>query len=89
MAILRAQLYERELRAQQEQMDAARRSMVRSGDRSDKSRTYNFPQNRVTDHRIDHTIYNLPAFMDGELDEMIDYLIAADQAQRLQSSGNE
>lgn len=86
MAVLRAQLYERELRSQQEEIDAARRSMVRSGDRSDKIRTYNFPQNRVTDHRIDYTIYNLSAFMDGDIDDMIDRLTAADQAEKLQAS---
>lgn len=87
MTILRAQLFERELRSQQEEITAARRLMVGSGDRSEKSRTYNYPQNRVTDHRIDHTIHNLPAFMDGELDDMIDRLIAADQADRLQGVG--
>ncbi|MGB9619411.1 MAG: peptide chain release factor 1 [Armatimonadota bacterium] len=86
LAILRAQLYERERRSQQEEMDAARRSMVRSGDRSEKIRTYNFPQNRVTDHRIDHTIYNLAAFLDGDIDDILDRLIAADQAERLQSA---
>lgn len=85
MAVLRAQLYERERRAQQDEMDAVRRSMVRSGDRSDKVRTYNFPQNRVTDHRIDYTIYNLGVFMEGDLDDMLDRLNAADQAERLQA----
>lgn len=86
MRMLRAQLYEREIRAQQESVAAQRRSMVGSGDRSEKSRTYNYPQNRITDHRIEHTIYNLPAFMDGDLDDMIDRLNAADQAERLQVS---
>ncbi len=86
LAILRAQLYECELRARQEEMDAIRRSMVRSGDRSEKVRTYNFPQNRVTDHRIDYTIYNLSAFLDGDIDDMLDRLIAADQAEKLQAS---
>ena len=85
MTILRAQLFERERLAQQEETASARRSMVRSGDRSDKSRTYNYPQNRVTDHRIEYTIYNLSAFMDGDLDDMIDRLIAAEQAEKLQS----
>ncbi len=85
MTVLRAQLYERERRAQQEEIDAVRRSMVRSGDRSDKIRTYNFPQNRVTDHRIDYTIYNLGAFMEGDIDEMVDRLNAADQAEKLQA----
>jgi peptide chain release factor 1 len=86
MAILRAKLYESERRSQQEEMDAARRSMVRSGDRSEKIRTYNFPQNRITDHRIEHTIYNLAAFMDGDIDDMLDRLIAADQAEKLQAA---
>ena len=85
MRMLRTQLYEREQQAQQEETAAARRTMVRSGDRSDKSRTYNYPQNRITDHRIDHTMHNLPAFMDGDLDEIIDRLNAADQAEKLQS----
>lgn len=85
MRMLRAQLYDREIQAQQQEIAQARRLMVRSGDRSDKSRTYNYPQNRVTDHRIDYTYHNLPAFMDGELDEMIDRLIAADQADRMQA----
>jgi len=85
MRMLRSQLYEREMRARQDEMDAARRSMVRSGDRSDKIRTYNFPQNRVTDHRIDFTIYSLAAFMDGDIDSMIDRLIAADQAEKLKA----
>jgi len=86
MRILRAQLYEREQAAQQSEIDAVRRSMVRSGDRSEKSRTYNYPQNRVTDHRVDFTIYNLSAFMDGDLTDMIDHLTAADQAEKLKSS---
>lgn len=83
MRMLRTQLYEREIQAQQDDVVAKRRSMVGSGDRSEKSRTYNFPQNRITDHRIDHTIYNLPAFMDGEIDDMVDRLNAADQAEKL------
>lgn len=86
MRMLRTQLYEREQEAQRLEYDAARRLMVRSGDRSEKSRTYNFPQNRVTDHRIDYTTYNLPTFMDGDLDDMIDRLIAADQAEKLQQA---
>ncbi|MCE5323911.1 peptide chain release factor 1 [bacterium] len=85
MSILRAKLLDMEQQAQREEIDSARRLMVRSGDRSEKSRTYNYPQNRITDHRIDYTIYNLPAFMDGEIDDMIDRLIAVDQADKLQS----
>lgn len=86
MRMLRSQLYEREMQAQQQDVAAKRRSMVGSGDRSEKSRTYNYPQNRITDHRIDYTIYNLPGFMDGDLDDMIDRLNAADQAEKLQGS---
>jgi len=86
MRMLRTQLYDREVRAQQESVASQRRSMVGSGDRSEKSRTYNYPQNRITDHRIEHTIYNLPGFMDGDLDDMIDRLNAADQAEKLQVS---
>ncbi len=85
MSILRTKLLDMEQQAQREEIDSARRLMVRSGDRSEKSRTYNYPQNRITDHRIDYTIYNLPAFMDGEIDEMIDRLIAVDQADKLQA----
>ena len=86
MRMLRTQLYEREMQAQQADVAAKRRLMVGSGDRSEKSRTYNFPQNRVTDHRIEHTTHNLPAFLDGDLDDMIDRLNAADQAEKLQMS---
>ena len=86
MRMLRSQLYDRKMQAQQDDVAAKRRLMVGSGDRSEKSRTYNYPQNRVTDHRIEHTIYNLPAFMDGDLDDMIDRLNAADQAEKLQVS---
>lgn len=86
MRMLRTQLFERETKAQQADVAAQRRLMVGSGDRSEKSRTYNYPQNRITDHRIEHTIYNLPGFMDGDIDDMIDRLNAADQADKLQVS---
>src|SRR5690606_22885865 len=65
LKVLRARLYEQELKRQQEAIGAERKSMVKSGDRSDKIRTYNFPQGRVTDHRIGYTIHNLPAVLDG------------------------
>jgi peptide chain release factor 1 len=83
LSVLRSRLYDLELQKQREADSAARRSMVGSGDRSDKVRTYNFPQDRVTDHRIGKTVHNLPGVMDGDLDDLIDALIMADQAERL------
>jgi peptide chain release factor 1 len=83
IAVLRSRLYDLQLQKQREADSAARRSMVGSGDRSDKVRTYNFPQDRVTDHRIGKTVHNLPGVMDGDLDDLIDALIMADQAERL------
>ena len=83
MKVLRARLYEA-LRQEQRSKEAAqRRSMVGSGDRSERIRTYNFPQGRVTDHRIGLTLYKLEQIMTGELDELIEALLAADQAERL------
>jgi peptide chain release factor 1 len=88
MAVLRARLYEIEQRKQDAQIDEARRSQVGSGDRSEKIRTYNYPQNRVTDHRIGKSMYNLAAFMEGdELDDFIDELATQDQAERLAAVG--
>ena len=83
MSVLRSRLFDLEIQKQREADSATRRSMVGSGDRSDKVRTYNFPQDRVTDHRIGKTVHNLPGVMDGDLDELIDALIMADQADRL------
>lgn len=88
MKMLRAHLLERERLALQEKEASARRLMVRSGDRSDKNRTYNFPQGRVTDHRINFTLYKLDAMMDGDIQELFDHLNSADQADRLQASGD-
>ncbi|HEY0443633.1 MAG TPA: peptide chain release factor 1 [Candidatus Limnocylindrales bacterium] len=85
MAVLRSRLLDLQIAEQREKDSAARRSMVGAGDRSDKIRTYNFAQDRVTDHRIGRTIHNLPAVLDGELDELIDALSMADQADRLAS----
>jgi peptide chain release factor 1 len=87
MAILRARLYDMEQTKQVAQMDAQRRSQVRSGDRSEKIRTYNFPQNRVTDHRIGLTSHRLEGILDGDLDEFIYELGSADQAAALQETG--
>jgi peptide chain release factor 1 len=85
LSVLRSRLYDKELAKQREAGSATRRSMVGAGDRSDKIRTYNFAQDRVTDHRIGRTVHNLPAVLDGELDDLIDALVMADQAERLAS----
>jgi len=83
MKVLRSRLYEAELAKQDAAQAARRRSQVGSGDRSERIRTYNFPQGRVTDHRIGLTLYKIDAVMDGDLDELIDALIAADTAEKL------
>ncbi len=83
MAVLRARLVDLERRRQREVDSQARRSMIGSGDRADKVRTYNFPQDRLTDHRINTDFSGLPRTMDGDLDKLIDVLITTDQAERL------
>jgi peptide chain release factor 1 len=83
MRVLRSRLYEIEMQKQQEALAKERKSMVGSGDRSEKVRTYNFPQNRVTDHRIGLTIHQLPEIMDGKLQPVIDALISHFQAERM------
>ena len=83
MQMLKTKLYEMEVTKQQNEIGAARRSLVRSGDRSEKIRTYNYPQSRVTDHRIGYTVYNLPAVMNGDLDGFIEQLRIADSAERM------
>ncbi|HSK46815.1 MAG TPA: peptide chain release factor 1, partial [Coriobacteriia bacterium] len=85
MRVLRARLYEQELEKQQAELGAQRRSQIGSGDRSEKIRTYNYPQDRVTDHRIGLTVHNIPGLMAGEIDNLIDGLAAADRAERLAS----
>ncbi len=85
MKMLRAKLYEMKLNEQTEGTAAQRKSMIKSGDRSDKIRTYNFPQNRVTDHRIGLTLYNLSEIIDGKLDDLIDQIRLADRAEKLKS----
>jgi len=87
MAILRARLYEAEQERQMEERGDARRLQVGSGERSEKIRTYNYPQNRITDHRIGLTIYRLESIVDGDLDEVIDELATTDEAERLQALG--
>jgi peptide chain release factor 1 len=83
MAVLRSRLYDLELAKQREAQSAERRLMVGGGERSEKIRTYNFPDNRVTDHRIGVTIHNVPGVLEGQLDPLIDALVMADQADRL------
>jgi peptide chain release factor 1 len=83
LAVLRARLQEAERQRQREADSAARRSMIGAGDRADKIRTYNYPQDRVTDHRIGMDLSNLPRVLGGDLDRLIDTLITTDQAERL------
>ena len=84
MKMLRTKLYEIEKEKQDSEVANARKSQVGSGDRSEKIRTYNYPQGRITDHRIGMSIYQIENFLNGDIDEMIDNLIAADRAERLQ-----
>ena len=88
LKLLYTKLYDMKLRAQEEEIASTRKSQVGSGDRSEKIRTYNFPQSRVTDHRINKTIYNLGAFLNGDIDTIVDDLIAADTAERLKGEQN-
>lgn len=88
-ALLRSKLYDLELQKKQDEESQARRSQIGTGDRSEKIRTYNFPQGRVTDHRINLTLYKLDKIMNGDIQEIIDACIAADQAKKLSSMENE
>ena len=83
MKLLMSRLYEIKLKEQNDEITKERRSQVGSGDRSEKIRTYNYPQGRITDHRIGLSIYQMEDFLNGNLDEMINALIAADRAERL------
>jgi peptide chain release factor 1 len=83
MQMLKSKLYEMEVEKQQSEIGATRKSLVRSGDRSEKIRTYNYPQSRVTDHRIGFTQYNLPAIMNGEIDDFVEQLRIADSAEKM------
>ena len=87
MKLLKSRLYEREKRERDSQIDSERRSQIGNADRSEKIRTYNYPQGRITDHRIGMSIYQMENFLNGNIDEMIDNLIAADTAEKLK--GNE
>src|SRR5271165_1150255 len=88
MRVLRSRLYEIEMQKQQEALAKERKQMVGSGDRSEKIRTYNFPQNRVTDHRIGLTIHQLEQVMDGKLQPFVDALIAHYQAEKLKGESS-
>ena len=86
MKLLKSRLYEMEKQKRDSELANERKSQVGSGDRSEKIRTYNYPQGRITDHRINYTIYNLAAFMDGDIQDCIDHLIVAENAERLKES---
>jgi len=86
MAVLRARLLDLEQRKQSESIDKERRMQVGSGQRAEKIRTYNFPQNRVTDHRINLSFHNLQRILDGELDEIIEALISKEQVEQLEAA---
>ena len=89
MKLLKSRLYEVEKQKRDSELANERKSQVGSGDRSEKIRTYNYPQGRITDHRIGLSIYQMENFLNGDLDEMIDNLIAADRAEKLQGNDEE
>jgi peptide chain release factor 1 len=83
--MMRSKLYEEQVRKHEDEISRRRKSLVSTGDRSAKIRTYNYPQGRVTDHRINMTIYNLDDFMNGNIQEMIDALQFAENAEKMQA----
>ena len=87
MRVLRSRLYEAERAKVDAERSASRKGQVGSGDRSERIRTYNFPQGRITDHRINLTMYSIEKFMEGDIDEMINALTAEDQAQKMAEIG--
>lgn len=89
MRVLRARLYEIEEQKRQKEISDNRRSQVGTGDRSERIRTYNYPQGRITDHRINKTIYQLDDFLDGNIEDMIESLITEDQARKLETMGED
>ena len=89
MKMLKTKLYDIEKQKQDSEISNARKSQVGSGDRSEKIRTYNYPQGRITDHRIGFSIYQMEDFLNGNLDEMIDNLITADRAEKLKGNDEE
>jgi peptide chain release factor 1 len=86
--VLRARLYEMQLQQSNAAQAGARRSQVGTGERSEKIRTYNFPDGRVTDHRINYDIFNVPRVLDGDIQDFIDRLITADQAEKMREAGS-
>jgi peptide chain release factor 1 len=88
ISVLRSRLYQRELDRLHEERAAHRKTLVSTGDRSAKIRTYNYPQGRITDHRINKTMYNLSMFMNGDIQEMIDALKMAENAERMKGQDN-
>jgi peptide chain release factor 1 len=87
MTVLRSRLYEQEQQRLAEERGDARRSQIGSGERSEKIRTYNYPQDRITDHRINKSVSNIPGVMNGQLDVLVEDLRAADEAERLSEAG--
>ena len=86
MKLLQSKLYEKEKAERDQEIDSARRSQIGNADRSEKIRTYNYPQGRITDHRIGFSVFKFQNFLDGDLDEMIDNLITADTTEKLKNS---
>jgi len=86
MTVLRTRLFEQEYQKHLEEMSKKRKTLISTGDRSAKVRTYNYPQSRVTDHRINLTMYNLAMFMDGDIQSMIDALQLAENAERMKEA---
>ncbi|MCO6359245.1 peptide chain release factor 1 (bRF-1) [Roseivirga pacifica] len=89
LQVLRSRMYEQELKKQQDEIAGARKSLVGNADRSDKIRTYNYPQGRVTDHRIGYSVHNLPTVMDGQIGDFIDNLRMAENAEKLQDGSQD
>jgi peptide chain release factor 1 len=86
--VLRSRIFEQEHQKYIDEISSKRRTMVSTGDRSAKIRTYNYPQGRVTDHRIGLSVYNLPSFMDGDIQDMIDALQLAENAEKMKEAVN-
>ena len=88
MNMLRTKLYEEQVRKQEDEISRRRKTLVSTGDRSAKIRTYNYPQNRITDHRINYTLYDLSGFVNGDIQELIDKLQFAENSERLNETSN-